>query len=119
MKKVLSLTALLAALSISIASAWADTRTITLCSLPLKKLTHHGFTQGAIYTDEQVKNFFKILNVEPEDMSQLHPGVHYTVTYDCQRIRRVAHASLTAVETPTPPGMLTPNTVTVHWEFTK
>lgn len=119
MKKMLVLAITAITLSMSTSAAFAA-RTIVLCELPYKKLKAHGFTQDALYNEAQVREFFKVVNVEPEDLSQLHPGVRYAVKYECHRDKGgVAHASLQAVETPTPPGMLTPSTVTVHWEFTK
>lgn len=119
MKKTLALAVTALALTIGASTAFAG-RTIALCELPYKKLKSHGFTQSALYNEQQVKAFFKVVNVEPEDLSQLHPGVRYMLNYDCHRDKGgVAHASLQAVETPTPAGMLTPNTVTVQWEFTK
>ncbi len=119
MKKTLALVATALALTIGVNTAFAA-RTIALCELPYKKLKAHGFSQGALYNEHHIKEFFKVVNVKPEDVSQLQPGVHYTLSYDCHRDEGgVAHASLMAVETPTPPGMLTSNTVTVEWEFTK
>lgn len=131
MKKalVLAVTALILSFGANVASATPIIR--TLCSLPYHKFMQHGLTpfspqfspngkndREVLYAGEKVKDFFKVINVEPEDLSHLKADQNYSVRYDCYVLRGLGHASLYIEQKNLVPNQ-TPDTVTVNWEFTK
>ena len=130
MKKALLLATATIALSLGASVASAATKYNPLCYLAYKKFVVNGLTpvapqfakgktEKAIYTDQQVKKFFQVINVVPEDLSNLKPGNQYSVHYTCKNVRGLAKAKLRAVQANLAPNQITPDTVTVKWEVSK